>query len=83
MIFLLVWLVVMIWGIYYIMGDFIYDEDGNFVFWFDECYEDWFLDYVDVINLFVIKGDGFDVMLFLFCGMFSWIFVSVKGREIV
>lgn len=63
------------------MVDYTYDADGNPIPRLDECYEDKFSDYEDLINPFVIKGDGFDVTLSLARGMLSWTSVSAKGKQ--
>ncbi|XP_078320681.1 ceramide kinase-like protein [Crassostrea virginica] len=63
------------------MVDYTYDADGNPIPRLDECYEDQFSDYEDLINPFVIKGDGFDVTLSLARGMLSWTSVSAKVKK--
>ncbi|XP_062581294.1 ceramide kinase-like protein [Saccostrea cucullata] len=63
------------------MVDYTYDDDGNPVRRLNECYEDAFSDTEDLINPFVIKGDGFDVTLSLARGMISWTTVSPKVKK--
>lgn len=61
------------------MVDYTYDVDGNPVRRVQDCYEDAFCDYEDLVNPFVLKGDGFDVTLSMARGMLSWTSVSPKG----
>ncbi|XP_048755336.2 ceramide kinase-like protein [Ostrea edulis] len=63
------------------MVDYTYDVDGNPVRRVQDCYEDAFCDYEDLVNPFVLKGDGFDVTLSMARGMLSWTSVSPKVKK--